>query len=149
MPPVARAVGGLGELLRFGGVLPDDLRETAILRLSARRRSDYEWAHHVRPARQAGLSPAQIEALADAGVPPGLGPRRRRVVEAVDHVVEDREIPEDLQSALIEDIGVAGVVEVVALCGVYALMGYMTTAFAVAVEPGLPTPPWRVGESSA
>lgn len=33
---------------------------------------------------------------------------------------------------------VGGVVEVVALCGLYSLMGYMTTAFDIPIEPGLP-----------
>jgi hypothetical protein len=32
-------------------------------------------------------------------------------------------------------------IELVALCGLYALMGYMTTAFAIDVEPGLPGSP--------
>ncbi|MCY9783622.1 carboxymuconolactone decarboxylase family protein [Nocardiopsis sp. EMB25] len=141
-PDVARAVGDLGERLRFRGVLPDDLRETAILRFAARRGLDYEWAHHVRPASQAGLAAAYIDALAQSGVPAGLTPVQRAVVHAVDHVADDAEIPDDVQSVLVEAAGEAGVVEVVAICGLYALMGYMCTAFGITTEPGLPTPPW-------
>lgn len=37
-PGVARAVGALGERLRFHGVLPARVRELAILRFAARRR---------------------------------------------------------------------------------------------------------------
>ncbi|MCH0572135.1 carboxymuconolactone decarboxylase family protein [Streptomyces sp. MUM 136J] len=142
-PKVARAVGELGERLRFQGLLPDDLRETTILRYSARRRSDYEWAHHVRPATQAGLTAAQIEALAGDAVPADTTPAQRAVVQAVDHIAADNEIPAELQDALVEVVGYAGVVEIVALCGLYGLMGYMATAFDISVEPGLPTPPWR------
>jgi hypothetical protein len=31
-------------------------------------------------------------------------------------------------------------VEVVALCGLYAIMGYMVTAFDIAIQGGLPRP---------
>ena len=33
-------------------------------------------------------------------------------------------------------------VEVVALCGLYSIMGYMTTAFDIRIEEGLPKPPF-------
>jgi hypothetical protein len=51
------------------------------------------------------------------------------------------EIPEPVQSVLIDAVGAGGVVELVALCGLYGLIGYMTTAFAIAPEPGLPALP--------
>jgi 4-carboxymuconolactone decarboxylase len=143
-PAVARAVGALGERLRFEGTLPDQLREIAILRFAARSGYDYEWAHHVRPATLAGLSKGTIDALAAPVVPPDLDPVGAAVVAAVDHIVDHREIPDPVQRILTEAVGSAGVVELVALCGLYALMGFMTTAFAVRPEPGLPALPRRV-----
>jgi 4-carboxymuconolactone decarboxylase len=143
-PAVARLVGALGEHLRFGGTLPDDVRELAILRYAARRRLAYEWAHHVRPARLAGVDDATIAALAAGDVPPGLDPTRTSVVEAVDQILAEREIAASTQRSLTREFGDAGVVELVALCGLYALMGYMTTAFAIKPEPDLPElPPAR------
>lgn len=140
-PAVARQVGALGERLRFAGTLPDHLREAAILRFAARSGFEYEWAHHVRPATLAGLSEETIAALAATSVPPELDPVGRAVVVAVDHVVDRHEIPEPVQRVLTGAVGAAGVVELVALCGLYALMGYMTTSFAIAPEPGLPALP--------
>jgi 4-carboxymuconolactone decarboxylase len=137
-PGLARCVGALGEHLRFAGTLPDHIREMAILRYAARSGFAYEWAHHVRPARLAGIAEETIAALADPAMPPGLDPVQRAAVEAIDHVVAGREIPAEVQRTLADALGNAGVVELVGLCGMYALMGYMTTAFAIAVEPGLP-----------
>ena len=74
-------------------------------------------------------------------VPPGLDPVGRAVVAAIDHVVDHDEIPDAVQRVLTEAVGVAGVVELVALCGLYALMGYATSAFAIPPEPGLPSLP--------
>jgi hypothetical protein len=62
---------------------------------------------------------------------------------SVDHIVDHREIPDPVQRVLTEAVGSAGVVELVALCGLYALMGFMTTAFAIRPEPGLPALPPR------
>jgi 4-carboxymuconolactone decarboxylase len=140
-PGVARRVGALGEYLRFEGTLPDAVREAAILRYAARSGFEYEWAHHVRPARLAGLSDETITALASPELPTGLDPQQRAAVAAVDHIVERLEIPEDIQHTLTDGVGYAGAVELVALCGLYGLMGYMTTAFAVDPEPGLPALP--------
>ncbi len=140
-PGVARCVGALGEHLRFAGVLPDHVRETVILRYSARRRLEYAWAHHQRPGQLAGLTPEQIASLAEQSPSQALDPVQLAAVQAVDHVVADEEIPADVQGRLTEAVGDAGVVELVALCGLYGLMGYMTTAFAIGLEAGLPRLP--------
>jgi 4-carboxymuconolactone decarboxylase len=137
-PGVARYVGALGEHLRFAGTLPDRVRETVILRYAARRGLEYEWSHHVRPAQLAGLAPEIIARLAERPPPTGLEPVEHAAVQAVDHIVADQEIPATVQRTLTDAVGDAGVVELVALCGLYALMGYMTTAFAIDVEAGLP-----------
>jgi 4-carboxymuconolactone decarboxylase len=137
-PAVARLVGALGEHLRFGGTLPDDVRELAILRYAARRRLTYEWAHHVRPATLAGLDEATIAALAADAMPLGLDLTHAAAVEAVDQIVAGSEIAVETQRILTREFGDAGVVELVALCGLYALMGYVTTAFAIEPEPDLP-----------
>jgi alkylhydroperoxidase family enzyme len=141
-PAVARAVGALGEHLRFAGVLPGDARELAILRYAAREGFGYEWSHHLRPASQAGIPDDVVAALAGDGVPDGLAPERRAVVEAVDAVAARRSIPAEVQERLEAAFGRAGVVELVALCGLYALMGYAVTAFDIAVEEGFPPPPF-------
>jgi 4-carboxymuconolactone decarboxylase len=141
-PAVARAVGALGEQIRFAGVLPDDARELAILRAAARQGFRYEWSHHVRPARLAGIPDEIIAALAGEAVPDGLAPERRAVVEAVDAVVAQRSIPADVQERVVAAFGLPGVVELVVLCGLYALMGYVVTAFDVEVEEGFPPAPF-------
>lgn len=141
-PPVARAVGALGEVLRFQGVLPDDVRELVILRFAARQRLGYEWSHHQRPARRAGLDASTIEQTTTGRVPDTLADRSRAALEAVDAVVARRSIPDDVQARLTEAFGTAGVVELVALCGLYGLMGYATTAFEVETETGLPPAPF-------
>ena len=141
-PQIAARVGALGEHLRFGGVLPDDVRELAIIRYSARAGFGYEWSHHQRPAAQAGVDQGTIDAVTRGELPTSLDAPTRAVLQAVDAVVAKQPIPDAVQAAIVDAHGTAGAVEVVALCGLYALMGYTVTAFAIETEPGFPPAPF-------
>lgn len=141
-PGVTRAVGALGEQLRFHGVLPDEVRELVILRFAARNRYGYIWSHHQHPASLAGIDGATITAITDGGVPDTLSDDAQAALEIVDEVVERRSIPEALQARFVEVHGESGVVELVALCGLYGLMAMTTTSFDIPVEGGFPTPPF-------
>ncbi len=141
-PGVATKVGALGEQLRFHGVLPDAVRELVILRSSAREQYGYECSHHQRPAKLAGISQEVIDAVTAGQIPNSLPDASRAALEAVDAVVAKRSIPADVQKRFVDVHGNAGIVELVVLCGLYAIMGYMTTAFDIELEPGFPVPPF-------
>lgn len=138
-PGIARLVGQLGEHLRYHGVLPGDVRELAILHFARRAGLVYEWAHHQAPARTAGLSDEVIDAIASGAVPEGLRQDQVAAIHAVDAVLDGESIPAVVQETLTGAVGLAGVVELVALVGLYRLIGGVVTSFDVAVEPGFPT----------
>ena len=140
-PGVAAKVGQLGEHLRFHGTLPDDVRELAILRFASRQGFGYEWSHHQRPAKQAGITQDVIDDLTIGKLPECLSDAARAVLQAVDAVDAKQSIPEDIQQRVVDAYGEAGVVELVVLCGVYGLMGYMVSAFDIEIEEGFPAPP--------
>jgi len=141
-PAVAAKVGALGEHLRFSGVLPDSVRELVIVRSSARQRYGYEWSHHQRPAKLAGIGQDVIDAVTAGDVPDSLPDASRAALQAVDAVVAKRSIPADVQRRFVGAYGNAGIIELVVLCGLYAIMGYMTTAFDIDIEEGFPVPPF-------
>jgi 4-carboxymuconolactone decarboxylase len=141
-PAVAEKVGALGEYLRFHGVLPDGVRELVILRYAARRRYGYEWSHHQRPAKLAGIDQDTIDALTAGEAPDALPDASRAALEAVDAVAAKRSIPAEVQRRFVEVYGNDGIVELVALCGLYDIMGNMCTAFDIEVEEGFPNPPF-------
>ncbi|MCO5089225.1 MAG: carboxymuconolactone decarboxylase family protein [Methylobacteriaceae bacterium] len=141
-PGVAEKVGALGEHLRFGGVLPDDVRELIILRFSAQARFGYEWSHHQRPAKLAGLDQATIDALTAGEIPDTLPDASQAALAAVDAVNAKQSIPADVQQRFVAVHGNAGIVELVVLCGLYGIMGDMCVAFDIEVEEGFPKPPF-------
>lgn len=70
-PGLAAAWTEFANAIRHDSRTPRALREIMILRTAQLARSDYEWAHHLRMARKAGVSEAKIAALAgwrDSGV---------------------------------------------------------------------------------
>ena len=141
-PGLAAKVGALGEHLRFQGTLPDAIREMAILRYSVRQGFGYEWSHHQRPARLADIDQATIDALTAGDIPDSLSDDARAAVEIIDCVSAKRSIPEDVQKRFTDAHGTDGAVELVVLCGLYAIMGYMCIAFDIEVEEGFPKPPF-------
>lgn len=140
-PALADKVGALGEQIRFHGKLPAAVRELAILRYAARQGFGYEWSHHQHPAALAGLSEEAITEVTAGGIPSALPDASRAALQAVDAVVARRSIPVEVQDRIVAEFGEAGVVELVVLCGLYAIMGYTVVAFDIPIEEGMPTPP--------
>jgi hypothetical protein len=46
-----------------------------------------------------------------------------------------------VQRRVVAALGESGAVVIVARCGLYAIMGYMVTAFDIPIEDGFPSPP--------
>ena len=84
-----------------------------------------------------------ISELTAGAVPANLPEASQAALQIVDAVVERRAIPRDLQDCFVAVHGEAGVVEIVALCGLYGIMAMMTTSFDIPIEPGFPSPPFE------
>lgn len=110
---MAAKVGALGEHMRFHGVLGGEVRELVILRYAVGVRVGYEWSHHQRPAKLAGISQEVIDGLTAGEVPASLPDASQAVPEAVDAVVAQRSIPAEVQRRIVDAHGAAGMVEVV------------------------------------
>ena len=141
-PGVTKSVGDLGEYIRFHGVLSDEIRELVILRFASRNRFGYIWSHHQRPASLAGITPEMISTLTAGDLPAELPDAAQAALLIVDDVVARRSIPQEIQDRFVAVHGEAGVVEIVAICGLYGLMAMMTTSFDIPIEPGFPKPPF-------
>src|SRR5687768_5898987 len=83
-PEFMRRLQRLGEYLRYDNALGPKLTELAILLTAAAWRQNFEWSVHAPVARQAGLVPAIIDAVAAGRRPP-----RMSEDEAIVHDVFD------------------------------------------------------------
>ena len=98
----------------------------------------YEWSHHQRPAKLSGLDQATIDAFTAGEIPETLPDASQAALAAVDAVAAKRSIPAEVQQRFVAAHGNAGIVELVALCGLYGIMGDMCIAFDIALEEGFP-----------
>jgi len=139
-PALAERVGDLGEFLRFGGTLPGDIRELAILITARSVNQAYEWVAHARIARKEGLADDVIERVRTRGDLAALPPRYARPARVVQHVLAFESIPQGLQTEVERELGITGLMELVALAGQYRLIAGVLFAFDTPLPEGEPAP---------
>src|SRR3984893_15431212 len=129
-PALAEKVGDLGEYLRFGGTLPGDVRELAILITARSVGQGYEWIAHAKVARKEGLAEDIIERVRTRGDLGALPARYARVARVVQHVLAYESIPAGLQAETLGELGITGLMELVVLAGQYRMVACPPFAFA-------------------
>jgi 4-carboxymuconolactone decarboxylase len=140
-PDLTRHVSDLGTFLRFGaGTIPPAVRELVILWLARRVGAVYEWVKHEPPARAAGLSDSVINDLRAGQEPADLDETQEAALQVAKCALELRSIPEELQDALIDRVGIKGVIELVVLVGFYRMIAGVIFTFDVPLPEDAPNP---------
>jgi 4-carboxymuconolactone decarboxylase len=139
-PALAERAGDLGEFLRFGSTLPGDIRELAILITARSVNQAYEWVAHAKIARKEGLAEDVIERVRTRGDLGSLPPGYRRPARVVQHVLAYESIPLGLQEEVRTELGITGLLELVALPGHYRLIAGVLFAFDTPLPEDEPAP---------
>src|SRR5881396_842061 len=105
-PVLAEKVGDLGEYLRFGGTLPGDIRELAILITARSVNQAYEWVAHAKIAKTEKLPDDVIERVRTKGDLASLPARYAGPAKVVQHVLAYQSIPQALQDKVQAELGV-------------------------------------------
>lgn len=139
-PALAEKVGDLGEFLRFGGTLPGDIREMAILITARSVNQAYEWVAHARIGRTEKLPDDVIERIRTRGDLATLPPRYARPAQVVQHVLRYESIPQGLQDEVKSELGMTELMELVTLAGQYRMIAGVLFAFDSPLPEGTPPP---------
>lgn len=135
-PAFADAAQKLGEYCRFDTTLPRDLAELAICVTAAHYRAEFEWWAHSRMAHEAGVPQAVTEAIR-RGREPRLETAAARAVHRAAVALNKRQRLSDAEFAEAREVlGEQGLVDVVGLCGYYALVSLTLNTFEVPVPDG-------------
>jgi AhpD family alkylhydroperoxidase len=105
-----------------GGTLPRAHTELVILRVSFNCGCDYEWDHHVKLGRRAGLSNEQIARVAEGPEAGGWADHERALLRAVDELARDRLIGEATWAALRARYDEKQMIELCLLAGHYEML---------------------------
>lgn len=133
-----------------GGRLPRRDSELVILRVAHRCRCDYEWHHHVRLGRLAGLSAEEIEAAQTGPAAAILDQRQRAILCAVDELHDGQDIGEATWQELRRaGLGDDDLVELCLLAGHYTMLAGTLNSLRVqpdALPDGPPSPALRLAQ---
>jgi len=101
-PNAARASRVTAMHIRTGSKLDPRLREMAILQVGYLARSPYEYSHHVKIGLEAGVSEADIRAIADEteGRPTKLEPLAKAVLKAARELSRDIRLSDETFAVL-------------------------------------------------
>lgn len=139
-PTLADRAQKLGEYCRFNNSLPKDISELAILLIGRHFKAQYEFYAHARLAREAGLSPAIIEAIRTRQTPPFGRDSERAVFDLVEEYLATNRVSDANYARVAAIFGERGVVDLVGVCGYYMLVSMTLNVFQIALPPGEPEP---------
>lgn len=127
--------------LRQNARTPRALRELLILRGAQVSGTAYEWAHHLPMAREAGVSQAQIDALADWSSSPLFDASQRAVLQLADEVTRGPAASHGtLQQLKHSGFDDAAIVELVLTASFYVCVGRFLQSMDIELEPGYDAP---------
>lgn len=112
----------VGEYLRFGSALDDDLRELVILSVARWWDNDFEWGFHHPIALEMGLPSEVIDDVGHHRRPASARPAAAAVWDLVEELQATRQVADPTYAAALALVGEQGVVEVVATVGYYTTL---------------------------
>ena len=130
-----------GSYLQRDSLLDPETRELAILRTAWNINTGYEWAHHFESAKSAGLSDAEVAAIAIGPSAPGWNARQRAVLTAADELRREAFVSDATWAELANYYGIKERIEIVYTVGGYTMTGLAINSFGIQTEPGYPAMP--------
>lgn len=122
-----------GQLL-FKSTLPEREREMVILRVSWLTRGEYEWAQHVRIAKEAGLTDAEIERVKLGGAAEGWSIFDGVLLRSVDELHRDYFVREGTWQVLARRYDYIQLIELLFIVGHYTLLAMVLNTLGVQLE---------------
>jgi alkylhydroperoxidase family enzyme len=136
-PTLARDYHTFNGHILFASTLSARQRELLVLRVAAVRRSTYEWKQHVVLGGDAGLTPEEIDRIAEGPDAPGWTPIDRAMVRAVDELVADARIADPTWAALAAELDTRQLMDLVFTVGAYEVLAMALRSFGVALDDDL------------
>jgi alkylhydroperoxidase family enzyme len=135
-PALAKAWFGFNNHL-FHSTLSARDRELATVRIAWLRRGEYEWAQHVRMAKSAGLSEAEVDAIMAGPDSPSWGPRDAALLRSVDEIAAAHYVSDDTWRQLAGHFDRKQLMDLVFTIGAYDMLAVAMNTFGLELDPGL------------
>jgi alkylhydroperoxidase family enzyme len=135
-PQLAGAWTEFSKTLRHDARTPRALRELVILRGAQLMKSEYEWAQHLRMARNSGVREAQILELQNWRASSEFDAREKAALAIAEAVTEGR-VSDAVYEQAMQHFDHHDYVELAIVAAFYAMVGRMLDAMGVQLEPDI------------
>jgi 4-carboxymuconolactone decarboxylase len=139
-PELGHLAQALGAHVRFKTSLSPRLSETAILATAQIWKAQYEWHAHAPMAEKSGVSPATVKDIQAGREPKRAAKDERAIVDFVRELYKSRRASERTYQRVHSFLGDAGMVELVGICGYYAMISMTLNVFRAELPPESPLP---------
>ena len=136
-PALMSRVNALGGYFVRRGLLDFRTRELVILRTAGTSRSPYELYHHRAAGERSGLSAQEITAAEDPAVAHEWSAADRALLDVVDELLADRNVSDARWEALTASFDRDRCLEILILCGFYAMLAGMLNTLQVQPDPNV------------
>jgi 4-carboxymuconolactone decarboxylase len=140
-PEVTQRMAHVGTYIRFESVLPDTTRELAILTAARERDVAFEWAGHLRIARELGIAEATLDTIAYRKPLQHLSDEEALPIRFARELLNERTVSDATWQAAHAKLGDKGVTDLAAAVGYYAMLGCMLNALEIKPAPDAPQLP--------
>jgi 4-carboxymuconolactone decarboxylase len=139
-PDLGHLAQALGAHVRYKTSLSPRLSETAILATAQFWKAQYEWFAHAPMAEKAGVKPASIKDIQAGRMPKSAPKDEQAIVEFVKELYRTRRVSDRAYKRVHAFLGDKGVVELVGICGYYALISMTLNTFRAEIPADAPLP---------
>jgi 4-carboxymuconolactone decarboxylase len=135
VPTIADHTASLGGYLRFDGKLDPKVRTLAAMTASRELDCIHEWAASVRNAEKNKVSRATLVAVHQRQPTAGLPADEAEIVDYTRDLLQRHRVGAAVVESLRQRLGVAGLVELTATIGYYAMISCTLNAFDLSSSP--------------
>ena len=139
-PELGQFAQALGAHVRYSTSLSPRLSETAILATAQVWKAQYEWYAHAPMAEKAGVKPKTIKDIQAGRTPTSAAKDERAIVDFVRELYKTRRVSDRTYKRVHAFLGDRGTVELVGICGYYALISMTLNTFRAELPDQSPLP---------
>jgi 4-carboxymuconolactone decarboxylase len=130
----------VGEYLRYNTKLGANISEFVILIAARQWTQQFEWDSHDKLALKAGVKPEIIAAVAEARRPAGMTDDEEMAHDFCIELHHNRCVSDASSARIVKRFGEQGVIDMIALCGYYTLLGMVMNVARTPLPGGKPAP---------
>jgi 4-carboxymuconolactone decarboxylase len=139
-PELGLLAQAVGAHVRYKTSLSPRQSETAIITTAHHWKAHYEWAAHAEQALKAGVKPETVKAIQAGREPKSAQKDEKAIIDFVKELYKTRRISDKTYKRLHGLFGDAGMVELVGICGYYALISMTLNVFRAEIPADMPLP---------